>query len=333
MIQKPCTILQGPPEVADSGDGGGHDSRWNPMTSTTRSYRELATIIARFATREGEVPTAISGLFLSRRTSLTQPLHTTQSPCFALVAQGARSLTIAEQIFEYGVGDYLVVALDIPVISRTMRASVDAPLLGFGLTLNSQTLRELVARIDITPPEPRGGARCVAVHTASPDVLDATLRLLRLLDRPEDIPAMAPLIEQELLYRLLTGPFGPRLLQLAMTESQSCRIAKAIAWLRVNFAQPLRVDELAERVGMSVSSLHHHFKASTAVTPMQYQKQLRLHEARRLMLLEDFDAGTAGYQVGYQSPSQFSREYRRLYGLSPRRDVERLKGSPASKQE
>jgi AraC-like DNA-binding protein len=303
------------------------------MTSTTRSYRELVTLLARFTPREGEVPTAIRGLSLSRRTSPPPPQHTNHGPCFALIAQGARRLTIGEQIFEYGVGDYLVAAGNFPALSRTTRASGAAPLLGLALTLNSQALRELVARINITPAEPEGGSRCVAVHPVSPDVLDATLRLLRLLERPEDIPAMAPLIEQELLYRLLRGPFGARLFQLATTESQRLRIAKAVSWLRVNFAQPLRVEELAEHVGMSVSSFHHHFKTSTAVTPMQYQKHLRLHEARRLMLLEDFDAGTAGYEVGYQSPSQFSREYRRLYGLSPRRDVERLKGEPASTRE
>ncbi len=303
------------------------------MTSTTRAYRELAGIIDRFATREGEVQTSINGLFLSRCTSLTQPQHTTQWPCFALVVQGAKCLTLGGQDLEYGVGDYLVVALDLPVLSRTTKASVAEPFLGLGMTLNSQTLRELLARIDVTPPEPRGGARCVAVLSASADLLDATLRLLRLLERPEDIPAMAPLIEQEILYRLLTGPFGPRLFQLALVDSQSSRIAKAIAWLRANFTEPLHIEELAEHVGMSVSSFHHHFKVSTAITPMQFQKQMRLHEARRLMLFEEFDAGSAGYQVGYQSSSQFSREYRRMYGLSPRRDVERLKGAPASKQE
>jgi AraC-like DNA-binding protein len=174
-----------------------------------------------------------------------------------------------------------------------------------------------LARSAIATDEMRG----VAVNAAPAELLDASVRLLRLLDRPEDIPVMAPLIEQEILYRLLTGPFGPRLLQITMTESPGNKISQAIAWLRENFTRPLRLEALAERVGMSVSSLHHHFKAVTAMTPMQYQKQLRLREARRLMLMERLDVGTAGYTVGYQSPSQFSREYRRLYGLSPLRDV------------
>jgi AraC-like DNA-binding protein len=163
--------------------------------------------------------------------------------------------------------------------------------------------------------------RAVAVNKANPDLLDAVARLLRLLDRPQDIAAMAPLIEQEILYRVATGPFGPAQLQIAMLETPTNRVAQAIAWLRQNFTRPLRIEELAQHVGMSPSSLHHHFKAVTAMTPMQYQKQLRLHEARRLMLSERLDVGSAGYSVGYQSPSQFSREYSRLYGLPPLRDV------------
>jgi AraC-like DNA-binding protein len=169
------------------------------------------------------------------------------------------------------------------------------------------------------------GTRGVAVHTAPPELLDATRRLLSLLDTPKDIPAMAPLIEQEILYRLLTGPYGPTLLRIAAIDSPSNKIAKAIAWLRQNYRHQLRIEELAGHVGMSVSSLHHHFSAVTAMTPMQYQKRLRLHEARRLMLVERLDVGSAGYRVGYQSPSQFSREYSRLYGLSPLRDVESVR--------
>jgi transcriptional regulator GlxA family with amidase domain len=148
------------------------------------------------------------------------------------------------------------------------------------------------------------------------------LRLLQLLDRPEDIPAIAPLIEQEILYRLLKGPHGPTLLRLAAIDSPGNKITRAVAWLRQNYTCQLRIEELAGHVGMSVSSLHHHFSAITAMTPMHYQKRLRLHEARRLMLVERLDVGTAGYRVGYQSPSQFSREYSRLYGLSPSRDLD-----------
>jgi len=296
------------------------------MTATTKTgapYQEMASIIARFATRDEERPSPIANLFFSRRSSPThQCVHTSQWPCFALVVQGAKSLTLGSEVYRYGVGDYLVVSLDLPVVSRVTQASIEAPNFGLGMKIEPDRLKELLGRVNIARPAiVPNSARAVAVNKAPPDLVDAVMRLLRLLDRPEDIAAMAPLIEQEILYRLLTGPFGPSLLQMAVLETPANKIAQAVAWLRQHFTQPLRIEELAGRVGMSTSSLHHHFKAVTAMTPMQYQKQLRLHEARRLMLVERLDVGMAGYSVGYQSPSQFSREYNRLYGLSPLRDV------------
>lgn len=297
------------------------------MTNSSDYYKELALIIGRHANPDGEFHTAVSSLFFNRRSSPTQPLHTAQWPCFALVAQGAKSLTLGAEVFNYGVGNYLVVALDLPVVSRVTQASTAVPHLGLGLAIDNAKLRELLGRVAVPRTATAPAGQCgVAVNAAPLPLLDATLRLLRLLDRPEDIPALAPLIEQEILYRLLVGPHGPRLLQIAVADSPSNKIAKAIAWLRQHFADPLRIAELAGQVGMSVSSLHHHFSAVTAMTPLQYQKRLRLHEARRLMLVERLDGGTAGYQVGYQSPSQFSREYSRLYGISPLRDVESMRG-------
>ncbi|WP_256752264.1 AraC family transcriptional regulator [Mesorhizobium sp. Mes31] len=280
----------------------------------------MASIIARFTARDEECATAIDTLFLSRRSSTDKSVHTAQWPCFALVVQGAKSLTLGSHVHRYGVGDYLVVSLDLPVVSRVTEASPEAPNLGLGMRIEPDRLKELFGRIGTVPVVPHD-MRAVAVNRAPPDLLDAVVRLLRLLDRPQDIAAMAPLIEQEILYRVATGPFGPALLQIATIETPTNRIAQAIAWLRQNFARPLRIEELAQHVGMSTSSLHHHFKAVTAMTPMQYQKQLRLHEARRLMLAERLDVGSAGYSVGYQSPSQFSREYSRLYGRPPLRDV------------
>lgn len=280
----------------------------------------MASIIARFTARDEECATAIDNLFLSRRSSTDKSVHTAQWPCFALVVQGAKSLTLGSHVHRYGVGDYLVVSLDLPVVSRVTEASPEAPNLGLGMRIEPDRLKELFGRISTVPVVPHD-MRAVAVNRAPPDLLDAVVRLLRLLDRPQDIAAMAPLIEQEILYRVATGPFGPALLQIATIETPTNRIAQAIAWLRQNFARPLRIEELAQHVGMSTSSLHHHFKAVTAMTPMQYQKQLRLHEARRLMLAERLDVGSAGYSVGYQSPSQFSREYSRLYGRPPLRDV------------
>jgi AraC-like DNA-binding protein len=282
----------------------------------------MASIIARYATADTEYATRIDGLYFNRRSSPTQPVHTAQWPCFALVIQGAKSVTLGEEVYRYGVGDYLVVSLDLPVASRVTEASREAPHLGLGMAIDPDRLKEAMGRIDLSrSAQATDAMRGVAVNKAPPELIDASLRLLRLLDRPDDIPVMAPLIGQEILYRLLTGPCGPRLMQIATTETPGNTIARAVAWLRENFMQPLRIEELAGRVGMSASSLHRHFKAITAMTPMQYQKQLRLHEARRLMLVERMDVGTAGYAVGYQSPSQFSREYSRLYGTSPLRDV------------
>jgi AraC-like DNA-binding protein len=286
----------------------------------------MSSIIARFTGSDGEFHTAIGNLFFNRRSSPSQPLHTAQWPCFALVAQGAKSLTLGDEVFDYGVGDYLVVSLDLPVVSRVTRATTKNPHLGLGMAIDNARLREVLERVSVPSAAAAVYAtRGVAVHTAPPELLDAALRLLRLLDTPKDIPAIAPLIEQEILYRLLTGPYGQTLLRIAALDSPSNKIANAIAWLRQNYMHQLRIEELAGHVGMSASSLHHHFSAVAAMTPMQYQKRLRLHEARRLMLVERLDVGSAGYRVGYQSPSQFSREYSRLYGLSPLRDVERVR--------
>lgn len=272
------------------------------MTLPFNPNQELASIVARFATGDGEHQTPIDSLHLYRQSAVTVWQHGAYRPCFAVVVQGRKSLTIGAETYHYGVGEYILTALDLPVSTQVTNVGSDTPYLCFGMALDSET-EELLSRVSVPrqalTAEP---VRGIAVNTASPELLDASLRLLRLLDRPEDIPAMAPLIEQEILYRLLTGPNGPRLLQIAMAESQSNRVARAVAWLRGNFEQPLRIEDLAERVGMSVSSLHHHFKTVTALSPMQYQKQLRLHEARRLMIVEQLDVGSAGHRVGYQSP-------------------------------
>ncbi len=296
------------------------------MSKKSTVNREISHLIARYADADGEVATAIDSLFLSKRTEPSQPLHTAQWPCFALVTQGAKSLTLGHEVHDYGVGDYLVVALDLPVMSRTTLASPKAPLLGLGMAIRPERLTELFQRLPPVPASAADRARGVAVNQADENLLGAVLRLLRLLDTPRDIPALAPLIEQEILYRLLTGPCGSVLSRIAQTDSPGNRIAKAVAWLRENFAEQLRIDDLSNRVGMSPSSLHHHFSAVTAMTPLEYQKRLRLQEARRLMWIDRLDVGSAGYRVGYQSPSQFSREYSRMFGVPPSRDREDAHG-------
>jgi AraC-like DNA-binding protein len=298
-------------------------------SDTADVYAEIAQLVARYA-KDDDPVSVIDGLYLTRRCSPSGTLHVDQRPSFWLVAGGRKCLTVGDEEMHYGAGDCLLVALDIPATARITQASEADPHLCVGVAINPARLAELIGRLPEQASKTQGGMRGVAVTPASRELLDATLRLLRLLERPHDIAAMAPLIEQEILYRLLSGPCGARLLHIAMAEGQGQRVTRAVAWLREHFAQPLRIEALAEHVGMSESSLHHHFKAVTNMTPMQYQKQLRLYEARRLMLAEGLDVGAAGYSVGYQSPSQFSREYRRLYGLSPARDVEALRSPLAA---
>ncbi|WP_049733558.1 AraC family transcriptional regulator [Rhizobium ecuadorense] len=293
------------------------------MTLPFSPYQEIVDIAMRFAPGDGEFSTTIGNLHVSRRSRPSDPSYSSYRPCFGFVLQGAKSLQLGTELISYGTGDYLLTSLDLPVAWRVTEASPEVPHLCLGLAIDSEKLLELLSRIDIPRPAAHtDGQRGLVVNVAPPELMDAAVRLLRLLDRPGDIPAMAPLIEQEILYRVLTGPHGARLINIATSDSHSNRIARAVAWLKENFARPLRIEDLADRVNMSVSSFHHHFKSVTALTPVQYQKQLRLHEARRLMFVERLDAGTAGHRVGYQSPSQFSREYSRLYGASPARDVD-----------
>ena len=292
---------------------------------------EIAAIICRQTDLASEGDTIVPGLWFGCRPERGGPRHVAQWPCFAVVVQGAKTLTLADEVYRYGVGDYLVVSLDLPVVSKTIEASPEAPYIGLAFAIDPERLRELFTRV---PPPPRAlntdARRGVAVEKAGPELLDATLRLVRLVERPDEIAAMAPLIEQEILYRLLMSPYGPRLMSIATADSPSNRVAKAGAWLKENYRRPLRIEDLAERVGMSVSSLHHHFKAVTAMTPMQFQKQLRLQEANRLLLIDRCDVATAGHRVGYESPSQFTREYTRLYGLSPTRHIEHLRSPIAA---
>jgi AraC-like DNA-binding protein len=298
----------------------------NQLTDAHAIVTEAASIIARFTDADQDSATAIDGFFLSHRTSASAPLHTAQWPCLALVFQGEKRIEVGADGLDYGVGRYLVVSMELPVISRVTLASRRKPLLGIGMAIHEERLRSVMrrCRLDVLPPAARQ-APTVTVASAPTAMLDAVLRLLRLLDEPSAIGALAPLIEEEILFRVLMGPAGPRLASLFQADSASHRISKATRWLRENFAASLRVQELAASVGMSVSSLHHHFQDVAGMTPLQYQKLLRLHEARRLMLVERLEAGSAGHAVGYQSASQFSREYGRLYGRPPARDIDAIR--------
>lgn len=285
---------------------------------------EIAALISRHAPRTGDYATAIGHLTFHRQSSVTESLFHAARPSVAIIAQGAKDVTLGTETFHYSRMQYLLTSVDLPVQVRVVEASVDKPHLCVVLGIDIADVAALLdsesaagtAQQKILP-----ATRGISVSDVSPELLDAMLRLVRLLDKPEEIAALAPLIRRELTYRLLNGPVGARLRHMALASSQSHQVAQAIDWIKRHYAQPLRIEHLAGMANMSMSSLHHHFKAITAMTPMQYQKLLRLQEARRLMLVEQIDAGTAGYRVGYASESQFSREYRRQFGRAPMRDV------------
>ena len=289
-----------------------------------RQRDELAEIIRRHCPNAGALETAIPGLRLFRGSNTDAPTCAIMASVFAMMVQGAKRITVGDDTYDYDARHCLISSVDLPMFSRITCASASAPYLGLGLTIDPLKINELAAAM----PKNRtldAVDRGIAVGTISTEVQGAALRLARLLDTPADIPVLAPIIERELLYRLLTSPLGSRLRQAAASGSHSHQIVRAIDWLKTNLDRPISIDRLASLSNMSKSSLHHHFKALTAMTPLQYQKQMRLHEARRLMLVANTDAASAGHHVGYESPSQFNREYRRMFGTPPGRDIAQLR--------
>ena len=290
-----------------------------------RNYDELAALVRRFAPIDGEHRTAISSLSMFRYSAPTRPECSLARPAMILAAQGAKRVSVGGREYEYDRGRALLASVDLPARSRVTLASRDAPYLCVVLGLDLRRVAELVARHAIAATSVATSGHAIAVHAVSDALLDATVRLARLLETPRDIPLLAPLVEQEILIRLLQGEQGARLLQLVAADSQSNKVARAIDWLRDHYAEPLRIDALAQRVNMSASSLHHHFKDVTSLSPLQYQKQLRLHEARNLLVAQRCDVGTAARRVGYESAAQFSREYARHFGAPPSQDSLRLR--------
>lgn len=292
--------------------------------SPTQLRATIAQTVARTATSEGEVATSVPHLLLFRREEVTQPCACLIEPSVVLVVQGTKQVLVGDVAYPYDVDHFLVTSLDLPATSQVIDASRERPCLGLVLKLDLQMIAELIAHGGITPPSERNSDRGLSLGSVTVPLLEAFKRLVDLLGEPDAIPVLSPLIQREIHFRLLGSDQGARLWQIASSGSQSQRIARAIDWLKQNFATTLRVPELAERVQMSPSSLHHHFRQLTAMSPLQYQKWLRLHEARRLMVNEHLDAASAAFRVGYESPSQFSREYSRLFGSPPRRDVDTL---------
>lgn len=295
-----------------------------PNSRLERDRAELTAIIERSTRVDGRHATRWPALSFYRAEVPGTQVCATYEPGLVLVAQGAKQLLLGGEIYRYDQANYLVTAIDMPVSSQVVMASPEQPYLCAMLRFDVQQIAALLAEADM-PLVAATVGRGMAVSPLSEELLDSMLRLARLLESPQDLPLLAPLIERELLYRILTSEQGPRLRHMATVGSRSHQIADAIGWLKNHFQRPLRIDELAGTVNMSASSLHHHFRAITAMSPLQYQKQLRLQEARRLLLAEHCDVASAAHRVGYESPSQFSREYSRLFGAPPLRDVEQLR--------
>jgi AraC-like DNA-binding protein len=288
----------------------------------------LRESIARHAD-QGLTPTALPGVSVVCSPTTTEPLCGVAEPTLAVVAQGVKDTTLNGRTFTYGVGQFLVVSVDLPVIGHVTQGTAEEPFLAVVLELRPQMIATLLLE---TAPGATGGADAVdatptglAVSDASPSLLDAISRLLALLDAPADVAALAPGIEREVLWRLLTGPQGPAVRQIGLADSRLAHLTRAIRWIRGHYNETLRVDELAALATMSVSSFHRHFRAVTSMSPIQFQKEIRLHEARARLLAKPSDVTGVGYAVGYDSPSQFSREYRRMFGVPPSRDARALR--------
>jgi len=293
---------------------------------TTMMRAELAAIIDSLTVTDGAHETAIPRLTLARISHMQHPVHAIHEPAFCVLAQGSKRVLLGDEVYIYDSSQYLVVAQNLPVSGQVVDASPEAPYLGLRLSFDVKDIAALALDLKLGESlTKRASQRGIFTGELSTTLLDPVLRLAKLLDSPEDVPALAPLITREILYRLLKSDDGWRLAQMAVVDSHSQRIAHAISVLSRRFQEPLRVEDLAGEVHMSVSSLHQHFKAVTAMSPLQFQKQLRLQESRRIMISEDVDAATAGHRVGYESQSQFNREYSRFFGLPPARDVKRLR--------
>ena len=287
--------------------------------------RALADSIAAHTPVVGENATAIPGLVLFRRTAVTSCDRGVYAPSLNIYAQGKKQIILGGKTYVCGGSSFVVSSIDVPVQSQILEASPDKPLLSMLLRLEISVVRELLTTADLPDLEATRQGIGLAAGELTVGILDVCVRLVALLGTPKDIPFLSGLLHREIIYRLLTTPQGERLRAISTSGDLSHRTAKAIAWLKANYAQPLRMDELAATARMGVSTLHHQFRALTAMSPLQFQKQLRLQAARQLMLEGNIDASTAAYDVGYESISQFNREYSRLFGLPPMRDIKALR--------
>ncbi|WP_330252755.1 AraC family transcriptional regulator [Nocardia sp. NBC_00565] len=294
------------------------------------SLDELRKLIVSHA---GCADLAIDGLLLSSR---DEPIAPIPGPVLMIVAEGVIRVVFGDRTYEYCAGQYLVASIDLPVIGHYVQASLSEPFVGFGLTFEPEEIAALLLEAGSDTQNRRdlaaGPRPGLAVSDVSSELLDSAVRLLRLLDHRTDLPVLAPIVKKEILWRLITGEQGATVRQLGLADSRLTHVRRAIQWIREHHTETLHIEDLARIAGMSTASFHRHFRAVTAMTPVQFQKQIRLHEARQLLLSEAHDVATTGYLVGYDSPSQFSREYRRLFGAPPGQDAARLRESRATSQ-
>ena len=290
--------------------------------STDALLTELRTLIARHA--RADETTAIDGVLLSTVDATGEPAAGTSGTVMAVIAQGAKRLALGDRIHDYRAGQYLVASVDLPITGHWLEASPSEPALGFGLVLRPSAIASLLldapTALEAGTPPPGLG-----VADAPPELLDAVVRTVRLLDRPEDRDVLAPMLEREILWRLVNGPLGRSVRQIGLADSSLTQISRAVRWITEHYDEPFRVAELARECSMSTSAFHRNFHAVTALSPIQFQKQIRLQKSRLLLVTGADDVATVGYRVGYESASQFSREYRRQFGLPPGRDAERLR--------
>ena len=297
--------------------------------SAIEMRKELARKIAARAQLLGENPTAVSGLALYRREQTTPCFHATYEPSLSVFVQGKKRVNLGGTEYLCDGSSFLLSSIDVPAVGQIVEASKKVPLLSMFLRLDMPTVREVITREDLPDAPTSVQSRGIAVGETTVGLLDACTRLIDLLDTPEDVPFLSHLIQREIVYRILRTPQGERLRSIATTGDLSHRTARAIAWLKENYARPLRMEELADVARMGVSTLHHQFRGLTAMSPLQYQKQLRLQTARQRMLMDGIDATSAAYEVGYESVSQFNREYSRFFGQPPIRDIRNLRAPGA----
>lgn len=283
---------------------------------------ELRTLLERHLPAAGvRLDLPVAGLALGRVDALTEPSSSVADPVLVVVAQGEKRLLVGDGVYDYGAGDYLVVSVDLPVSGYYTRASRDEPFLGAAVRLDPATIAALLLDAPALPAPRAPGGPAIGVHPASSELLDAVVRLVRLVDHPDDAAVLGPLVEREILWRLLRGPHGDLVRQVGLGDGTLTRVGQAVRWIRDHYAEPFRVEDLADRAAMSVTSFHRHFRGATALSPVQYQKKIRLQQARLLLAAAQDDVTRIAHDVGYQSPSQFSREYRREFGRPPGHDA------------